>query len=358
MASVTRRGDSFLAQVRLKRSGVIVFSESRTFPTEALARSWAERLEKEARLRGPGRAATRGLTVGDLVLKHLAYQQSFRELGRSTIHNHETTAAAFDRIRLHDLRAHHITDFVRRRAAEGAAPATILANLSPLRAAVQAARHAHGIEADGAEVELAVQKLLEAGALGRSKEVVRVMSDDEEAALVAELARHDAHHQSRIRMVFSLRLAVALPRRAAELCRLQWDDVDLRRRTIVIRDVKHPRRKKGNDQTVPLVGPAFELIEQAPRLEARVLPWSEGSMTAAFERARERIATTGMPGIRDLRFHDLRHTGITRLLALGLTASEVMLISGHTSERALRRYAHLKPEDVHRRFERLTTTAS
>ena len=143
MASIQQRGDVFFAQVRIKKAGVIVFSESKTFPTEAMARSWAERLEDKVKKDG---APTRSMTVGELILEHLTYQQKLRPLGRSTVHNHETVAQAFNKIKLDELTAKDITDFVIRRKAEGAGPATILSNLSPLSAAVHAAPYAHGIQ--------------------------------------------------------------------------------------------------------------------------------------------------------------------------------------------------------------------
>lgn len=353
MASVTRRGDSFLAQVRLKRDGVLVFSESRTFPSEALARSWASRLEKEARDRGPGRTAARAVTVGELVLKHLTYQQSFRDLGRSAIHTHETIAQAFHKVRVHELTARHLVEYARRRRADGISPATIKSDLSPVHAAFHAARHAHGIEASTEEVDLAFKKMRETGLIASPKQAARVMSAAEEEALRGEFARHDKHHQSAINMTLCLDLALALPRRASELCRLRWADVDSSRKVIVIRDVKHPRAKIGNDQTVPLLPPAWAALERAPRLGELILPYQAGSVGAAFERARDRIAETGMPGIRGLRFHDLRATGITRLLRAGMPIPEVALVSGHTNWQQVRRYARLFAEDVHAAYDRL-----
>jgi hypothetical protein len=49
MASIQERGDKFLAQVRIKRAGVIIFSESRVFDTRPLAKTCAERVEEEVR---------------------------------------------------------------------------------------------------------------------------------------------------------------------------------------------------------------------------------------------------------------------------------------------------------------------
>ncbi len=358
MASIQQRGDQWFAQVRIKKGGTIVFSESKTFPTEAMARSWAERLEEKVKKDGPAATAQRGMTVGKLIRTHLEYQQRIRPLGRSTIHNHETTAQAFDKIKLGDLTAKDVTDFVLRRKAEGAGPATILSNLSPLSAAIHAAPFAHGIHVDPTQVDLAIAKLKESGAVGKSKEIVRLVDDDEEAALLAEFQRRNHHHQTEIDMTLVYRMAIALPRRAGELTRLRWADVDHKRKTILIRDVKHPRRKIGNDQVVPLLGEAYTLLARIPVVGELIFPYNTDSMTSAFERARDRIAATGMPKIADLRFHDLRHTGITQLFWAGLKIEEVAAVSGHTNWQQLKRYTHIRPEDVHRRWDALNAKSA
>ena len=48
----------------------------------------------------------------------------------------------------------------------------------------------------------------------------------------------------------------------------------------------------------------------------------------------------------DLRFHDLRHEGITRLFDAGLSIPEVAMISGHKSWGMLKRYTHMSPKSV------------
>lgn len=350
MASIQQRGDQWFAQVRIKKAGVIVFSQSRSFPTEAMARSWATRLEEKVRKQG---APTRSITVGELILLHLQYQLKLRPLGRSTIYNHETVARAFDKIKLDQLTSKDITDYVIRRKAEGAGPATILSNLSPLSASIHAAPYAHGIQVDPVPVDMAIKKLKESGAIAKSREVIRLVDDEEEAALLAEFERRNHHQQTSIDMVLVYKMALALPRRAGELTRMRWDDVDFKRKTLLIRDVKHPRNKIGNDQTVPLLGKAFTMLDQIPKLDERIFPYETHSMTAAFERARDRIAATGLPRIADLRFHDLRHTGITQLFWAGLKIEEVAQVSGHTNWAQLRRYTHIRPEDVHRRWDAL-----
>ena len=138
-----------------------------------------------------------------------------------------------------------------------------------------------------------------------------------------------------------------------ELGRLEWKDIDTKRRTIILRQVKHPNKKEYNDQVVPLLTPAWTLLDEMPKLDARIFPYNMESASSAFERARDRIAETGLPKIKDLRFHDLRHTGISMLFWYGFKIEEVALVSGHKNWNTLRRYTHIRPEDLHRRFEAL-----
>jgi integrase len=60
----------------------------------------------------------------------------------------------------------------------------------------------------------------------------------------------------------------------------------------------------------------------------------------AFIRAMHRA------GIENLRFHDLRHEATSRLFERGLNIMEVASITGHKDLRMLRRYTHLRAEDL------------
>jgi integrase len=50
--------------------------------------------------------------------------------------------------------------------------------------------------------------------------------------------------------------------------------------------------------------------------------------------------------IKNLHFHDLRHEAISRLVERGLSDQEVAAISGHKSMQMLKRYTHLRAEDL------------
>jgi len=62
------------------------------------------------------------------------------------------------------------------------------------------------------------------------------------------------------------------------------------------------------------------------------------------------MRATRRAGIEDLRFHDLRHEAATRLFEKGLNIMEVASITGHKDLRMLRRYTHLKAEDLARKL--------
>lgn len=357
MAKPQQRGDGYFIQVRKKKDGIVVFSESKTFPTAALAQSWADRLEEKLQRDGIAATAQRSVMVGDLVLTHLAYLQKLRPLGRSAIHTYQTAACEFAKVKLSEFNRKHLIDYAVRRKAMGLAPSTINADLMPVSAALHAAPYAHGVHVDPTELDMAIKWLHENNIIGKSRSVIRLVSSEEEEAMLAEFTRRNLHHQTTIDMVKVYRFALAFPRRASEITRIKWADVNWKKHTVIIRDVKHPKHKMGNDQEVPLLGEAWDILNSMPKVDACIFPYNTNSMEAGFERVRDRIAATGMPGIKDLRFHDLRHTGITRLFWAGLKIEEVAAVSGHTNWQTLKRYTHIRPEDVHRRFDALQEQA-
>ena len=65
-------------------------------------------------------------------------------------------------------------------------------------------------------------------------------------------------------------------------------------------------------------------------------------MSQAFERACE----PHRANISGLRFHDLRHEATSRLFEKGLNVMEVAAITGHKTLDMLKRYTHLRAEDL------------
>ena len=105
----------------------------------------------------------------------------------------------------------------------------------------------------------------------------------------------------------------------------------------MVRNMKNPGEKFGNDVTVTIPEPALVIIErQKTKRQAAIFPYNPKSISASFTRACKVL------GIKDLRFHDLRHEGISRLFELGLGIPQVSCTSGHRTWSSLKRYTHIR----------------
>ena len=71
-----------------------------------------------------------------------------------------------------------------------------------------------------------------------------------------------------------------------------------------------------------------------------VFPVKSGTLKQSWVRLVKRA------GINDLRFNDLRHEAISRLLEKGLTILEAVSVSGQKRASMLLRYAHPDPVKV------------
>jgi len=117
---------------------------------------------------------------------------------------------------------------------------------------------------------------------------------------------------------------------------LQWSDVDLKKRTAHL-----PTTKNGEARTVPLSSRSVTVLDALPRnLDGRVFGTTYEGIHQAFVRACKRA------GIDDLRFHDLRHEATSRFFEKGLNPMQVSAVTGHKTLQMLKRYTHLKAEDL------------
>jgi integrase len=117
---------------------------------------------------------------------------------------------------------------------------------------------------------------------------------------------------------------------------LQWSDVDLKKRTAHL-----PKTKNGEARTVPLSSRAAAVLEALPRnLDGRVFGTTYEGIHQSYVRACKRAAITG------LTFHDLRHEATSRLFEKNLNPMQVAAITGHKTLQMLKRYTHLRAEDL------------
>ena len=138
-------------------------------------------------------------------------------------------------------------------------------------------------------------------------------------------------------------LAVETGMRRNELASLVWENVDLTKRTAYL-----PNTKTDVPRTVPLSRNAIAALTAfGPKDEGRVFSLQGESISQAFERS----CQTHRANIFDVRFHDLRHEATSRLFEKGLNVIEVATITGHKTLDMLKRYTHLRAEDLAKKLD-------
>jgi hypothetical protein len=168
----------------------------------------------------------------------------------------------------------------------------------------------------------------------------RRLEAGEEEALLTACAASGAHYLHSFVV-----LAIETGMRFGELAGVLWKHVDLDKRTIYLPDTKN-----GQARTVPLSTRALSAIQMQPRsIDGRLFSAKPGSIRSAFLIALSK-AQGAQPDsrefLRGLRFHDLRHEGVTRLFEKGLNPIEVGMVSGHKTLSMLQRYTHLRSEEL------------
>jgi integrase len=125
--------------------------------------------------------------------------------------------------------------------------------------------------------------------------------------------------------------------RRSELVRgMRWEDVDLTRRMVHLKDTKN-----GDSRSVPLSTRAVNTLSRiGERAEGFVIDVDRDVITRGF------VAAARACKIEGLRLHDLRHEATSRLFEKGFNMMEVSTITGHKSMSMLKRYTHLRPSDL------------
>lgn len=145
-----------------------------------------------------------------------------------------------------------------------------------------------------------------------------------------------------------VRLAIETGARQGELLALTWDRIDLAKGTAHI-----PDTKTDTPRTIPLSPAAINVLEGMPRsISGRVLPLGGMAVTHAFQRACKKACIEG------LHFHDLRHEATSRFFEKGLGIQEVAAITGHKTLQMLKRYTHLRAEDLAAKLAKLALVAA
>jgi len=140
--------------------------------------------------------------------------------------------------------------------------------------------------------------------------------------------------------------------RLGEILSLNWNGVDLERRTVVVF-----KSKNGERRTIPINERALQVLRSKSKvrsISSNLVFYNENhsqydysNLEKAFRKA------LGKAGIEDFRFHDLRHCFATKLVQAGADLYKVQLLLGHKTPLMTQRYAHHYPESLRSGVEML-----
>ena len=314
-------------QVKIRRKGWP--PQSATFDTKVQAEAWSRQVEGEMD-RGVfvSRAESENTTLSEALTRYLAEvtptkkpttAHRERVIGRS-LQSHPLARRTLASIRGKDMAA-----YMRQRHEESKGANTIRLEMALLSHLFNTARTAWGMESLTNPVDLVKGQRPKLPG-GRT----RRLQGDEQARLIS--AAHT--YGGEIGSVITWAIETAM--RRGEIAAMRWDHLDRKARVLLL-----PETKNGTSRRVPLSTVALKVLDGLPRrIDGRVWGMRPDSISQAFERV------CGAAGIEGLTFHDLRHEATSRLFEKGLNPMEVAAITGHKTLQMLKRYTHLRAEDL------------
>ena len=303
---------------------------ARTFDLKTEAQVWAKQIESEMD-RGVyvSRTEAEGTTLAEALeryLREITPAKKPSTQSRETIRARVIAGASLARRSLASIKGSDIATFIRGRQAEGLGANAIRLDLALLSHVFTVAGSAWGMESLGNPVKrIRGQRPKLPG--GRTRRLV----DDEYQRLV-EAASGDQGGQIGPLITWAIETAM----RRGEIAAMRWEHLDRKARVLLI-----PETKTGTPRRVPLSVAALAVLDGLPRrIDGRVWGMRPDSISQAFERV------CGAAGIEGLTFHDLRHEATSRLFEKGLNPMQVAAITGHKTLQMLKRYTHLRAEDL------------
>lgn len=328
---------AYMAQISIMRDRKVVLRETKTFERKGDAVAWVNRRERELAAPGALDAATRkkaAPTLASAIDQYL--EESQRDIGRTksqvlaTIKASDLGGMACDQITSLDIVAYGAT-------LRSTVQAQTVGNyMSHLASVFAIARPAWGLPLDKAAMDDATVVMKRLGYTAKSRQRDRRPTLDELDRLLTHFERIEGRRAGTVPMVDVVLFAVFSTRRQGEITRISWADLNGAR--ILVRDMKNPGDKIGNNVACDLPPEAMAVVERQARKAEVIFPYTTDAIGAAFTRACKVLA------IEDLRFHDLRHEGVSRLFEMGWTIPQVATVSGHRSWQSLKRYTHLRQQ--------------
>jgi len=326
MASIGKRGKTW--HVRIRRNGVTEFG---TFDTKAEAEAWARSIES---------SIDRGTYVPLAPAEQTKIAEAierYREEVCPRLHKGGYKAfAVLDRLKrelghfsIAQLTSAHVSSYLDRLSKEDYSAQTALHDLGFLNRILKCCQIDWGIPLPRGLPTALVRRPSQP----RSRD--RRLREGEEEKLLAG-AREYGDGQ----LADMIALALETAMRRTELASIHAEHVDWGKKYVLL-----PKTKTGEPRRVPLSPRALQTLRDRKRDIGPMWDLLPDSISRAFERV------CAAAGIEDLRFHDLRHEATSRLFELGFNMMEVAAFTGHKTLAMLKRYTHLRTEDLAQKLE-------
>ncbi|AXF43618.1 tyrosine-type recombinase/integrase [Acinetobacter bereziniae] len=347
----------FRAEIRISRKGFANFKESKTFSSMRLAQKWLAMREEEIEENPDillGRSDVTNITLANAIDKYLDEVGS--EYGRTKtyclrlIQKFPIAQYIITKIKPADISEH-----VALRKAGYAkldlkpiATSTLQHELLHIRGVLSHASVMWDVNVDLAGFDKATAQLRKTRQISSSGKRDRLPTTAELKKLTEYFYRKWQKPVYSYPMHLIMWFAIFSCRRESEITEMLLADYDEDNEVWKVRDLKNPNGSKGNHKEFNVLEPCRKMIEllQVKSTRKRMLnrgydkdlliPLSPKTIGGEFRNACKIL------GIEDLRFHDLRHEGCTRLAEQGFTIPQIQQVSLHDSWGSLERYVSVK----------------
>jgi integrase len=321
----------YTAVVRVKKAGVVIHSETRTFDRESAANLWIKK--REVQLMEPGALVkTKDPTLAEVIAQYSLEKRKAHGTTKTQVLK-TIGESKFAHKRCSEITSPDIVEYVNTLDCQPQTRGNYTAHLASV---FTVAKPLWGYPLDKRAMEDARVVMEKMGVTGRSNERSRRPTLDELERLLTWFDVGVRKRTDQIPMGRIILFAIFSTRRQEEITRITFSDLDRDNLELIVRDMKNPGQKIGNDVRTALTPEALLLIDSQPKGVGRIWGSNPSSISASFTRACKIL------GIEDLTFHDMRHEGISRLFEMGWTIPQAATVSGHRSWQSLKRYSHIR----------------
>jgi len=333
MASIRKKtkknGDvAYYADIVIKRGGVIVHREGRTFLKKSLAKAWSSGRELELQ-KNEVFGKRKVLFIRDIIQDYLDNFQTglSKRNDMRRLQRYDIAGCDVYRLTAADIIAH-----CRFRNAQ-AKPQTVKNDVIWLRVALSTVKGFRNYDYSLDVFSVASRIMSQEGITASSDVRDRRPSQAELAALSRYFYRKKAAY------LHVMWFAIFSARRLGEICSLQWEDINHVNHTVFVRDIKSPG-KKVVSLWAKLPRSAYRLIMRQPKGSRFIFPMNSRTVSSNFTRACKILC------IDDLHFHDLRREAASRLFEQGLSINQVAQVTLHQNWSTLKIYTKENPGDL------------